>query len=104
MHALKDNTTPTRPERVADSTHPAAGNLASIWAEGRRRITPWAYQYLPALAAVRLAVGLFLVGLGALFLSHGHDGYAAIVLVGAALNLTIGYLDGIAARSVRPRA
>jgi hypothetical protein len=103
MFALKDNTTPSRPEQVADPVHPAR-NLASAWAQGRRRITPWAYPYLGALAAVRITVGLFLVGLGATFLSHSHGVDAAIVLVGAALTLSIGLLDGNAARSAPPRA
>ena len=104
MSGVKDNTTAWRSEQVADPRHPAASNLASIWAQGRRQITPWAYRYLPALAAVRITVGLFLVGLGALFLSQSHDGYAAIALAGAALTLSIGFLDGTAARSARPRA
>ncbi|HUB38534.1 MAG TPA: hypothetical protein VMA72_06765 [Streptosporangiaceae bacterium] len=101
MQALTDNTTPG--EQLTGQAHPAASNLASSWAHGRRRITPWAYPYLSALSAVRITVGLFLLGLGALFLSLSHDGYAAVVLVGAALCLSIGFLDGAAARSAHPR-
>jgi hypothetical protein len=104
MSALKDNIAPSPVEQAADPTQRAASSLASSWAHGRRRITPWAYPYLGALAAVRLTVGLFLVGLGALFLSDNHDRYAAIVLAGAALTLSIGILDGTAARSAHPRA
>jgi hypothetical protein len=103
MYALKDNTTPSQSEPMADQTHPAASNLARKWAHGRRQITPWAYPHLRALAAIRLAVGLFLVGLGATFLAQSHDGYAAIALAGAALTLSIGVMDGTAARSARPR-
>ena len=104
MFALKDNTTPSRREQVANPEHPDARNLASAWAQARRRFTPWAYPYLRALAVVRLTVGLFLVVLGALFLFHSRAVDAAIVLVGAALLLSIGFLDGNAARSAPPRA
>lgn len=103
MQALTDTTTPSRSEQQAGQTHPAATNLASSWARGRREVTPWAYPRLRALAAIRLTVGFFLVGVGALCLSHSHDGYAAIALVGAAVTLSIGVMDGTAARSARPR-
>jgi hypothetical protein len=89
---------------VAGPTHPPASNLVRIWAQGRRRITPWVYPYLRALAAVRLAAGLFLAGLGALFLAHGHDGWAALVLAAAALHFSIGYLDITVAGTAPPRA
>ena len=103
MYALKDNTTPWRDEQMADPTHQPASNLVSIWARGRRQLTPWAYPHLRALAAVRLAVGLFLTGLGAVFLAHGDYGWAAIPLAGAALHFAIGYLDITVARSARSR-
>jgi hypothetical protein len=99
MHAPNDNTTPSRFEQAVDPTHPPARNLVAIWARGRRQITPWAYPRLRALAAIRFTVGIFLVGLGALTLSHGHDGWAAIQLAGAALLFSIAYLDITVARS-----
>ena len=100
MHAPNDTTTSSRSEQVADPTHPPARNIASIWARGRRQITPWAYPRLRALAAVRFAVGIFLVGLSALMLSRGNSGWVALPLAGAALNLSIAYLDITVARSV----
>jgi hypothetical protein len=99
MSALTDYSTSPQRDQA-----PGPIGMASSWAQGRRRITPWAYPYLGALSAVRLTVGLFLLGLGALFLSQDHGGSAAIALVGAAACLSIGYLDGAAARSVHPRA
>jgi hypothetical protein len=104
MHAPTDNTASSRPEQVADPTHPPASSLVSTWARGRRQITPWAYPRLRALAAVRFAVGIFLVGVGALVLSRGHYGLAAVPLAGAALLFSIAYLDMTVARSVPPRS
>ena len=100
MHAPHDNTTASRFDQVADPTHSSAGKLVRIWARGRRQITPWAYPRLRALAAVRFAVGIFLVGLSALMLSRGYSGWVALPLAGAALNLSIAYLDITVARSV----
>ena len=100
MRAPNDTTTPSRSEQVADPMHPPARNVVSIWARGRRQITPWAYPRLRALAAVRFAVGIFLVGLSALMLSRGNSGWVALPLAGAALNLSIAYLDITVARSV----
>ena len=82
MHAPNDNATLSRSEQVADPMHPTASNLTSIWARGRRQITPWAYPRLRALAAVRFTVGIFLVGLGTVMISHGYYGLAAIPLAG----------------------
>jgi hypothetical protein len=78
--------------------------LVSRWARGRSRITPWAYPRLRALAAVRLTVGTFLVILGAVMLSSGLGGWAALPLAGAAVNLSIACLDRAAARSAAHRA
>ncbi len=103
MHAPTDTTTPSRSEQVTDPTHPPASNLISIWARGRRQITPWAYPRLRALAAIRFIVGIFLVGVGAVLLSHGHSGLAAVPLAGAALLFSIAYLDFTVARSAPPR-
>jgi hypothetical protein len=94
MYALKDKTT----------ARPPASNLVTIWAQGRRRITPSAYPRLRALGVIRLAVGIFLVGLGAVLISLGHAGWAAIPLAGAVLNLAIGSLDTTAARYAHPRS
>jgi hypothetical protein len=104
MHAPDDTTTASRSEQVTGPAHPPARNLVGVWGQGRRQITPWAYPHLRALAAVRLIVGIFLVGLGAVMLSHGDSGLAAVPLAGAALVLSIGYLDLAVARSAPPRA
>jgi hypothetical protein len=104
MHALKDSIAPRQREQVADPMDPPATNLVSIWARGRRRITPWAFPRLRALGATRLTIGVFLVAVGALLLSHGHGGWAAIPLAGAALNLSIGGLDMAVAHSAHPRS
>jgi hypothetical protein len=93
MYALNDNTTAHRP----------ASNLVAIWARGRRQNTPWAYPHLRALGALRLTIGIFLAGVGAMLLAHGHDGWAAIPFAGAALHFLIGSLDTTAARYAAPR-
>jgi hypothetical protein len=88
-----------------DTTYlPPVSTLVSRWALRRSRITPWAYPRLRALAAVRLAVGTFLVILGAVMLSNGLGWVAAIPLAGAALNLSIACLDSAAARSAAHQA
>jgi len=93
MFALKDSTT----------AHPPASNLATAWARGRRQHTPWAYPHLRALGALRLTIGLFLAGVGAVLIAHGHDGWAAVPFAGAALHFAIGSLDMTAACSAAPR-
>jgi hypothetical protein len=100
MQALKNNIAPD----LADPTDRAARSLVSIWAQGRRRITPWAYQHMRPIGAVRLAVGAFLIVLGALLVAYGQSGWAAIPLAGAVVNLAIGGLDMAAALSVSPRS
>lgn len=91
--------------QVQDTTSvPPVSTLVSRWAQGRSRITPWASPRLRALAVVRLTSGAFLVILSAVMLFSGQGGWAAIPLAGAALNLSIGYLDGAAARSAAHRA
>jgi hypothetical protein len=97
------STTVRRSEQATDLTHPPANRLVSMWARGRRQITPWAYPRLYALAAVRFTVGIFLVGVGALTISDRHAGWAAIALGGAALLLSIASLDYTVARSA-PRS
>ena len=103
MHAPNENPTPSRSEQAAGPAHPPASNLVSIWARGRRQITPWAYAHLRAVAAARFIIGVFLVGLGALFLSRGYYGPAAAPLAVAALLLSIAYLDFTVARSAPHR-
>jgi hypothetical protein len=100
MYATTDSTTRSGSDQAP---LPHASSLATRWARGRRRITPWAYPYLRALGAVRLTVGTFLVVLAAILIAHGYSPYAVLVLVGAALNLALGSLDTAAARTVHPR-
>ena len=102
MLAPHESTTAARPGQAAGPARPARNNLISTWARGRRRITPWAYPHLRGLAVTRLAIGIFLAGLGALLISDGHSGLAAIPLAGAALHFSIGYLDFTAVRSAAP--
>ncbi|HEX3490718.1 MAG TPA: hypothetical protein VHU92_15315 [Streptosporangiaceae bacterium] len=83
----------------SEQPHPPAGHLVSSWARGRRQFTPWAAPRLRALAAVRFTVGIFLTVLGALTISYGHDGWAVLILVAAALHFSIASLDITAARS-----
>jgi len=94
MYALKDHTTAHRPD----------SNLVAAWARGRRRNTPWAYPRLRALGAMRLTIAVFLTVVGAVLLSQGHDGWAAIPFAGAALHFAIGSLDTAAARYPVPRS
>jgi hypothetical protein len=85
--------------RAHDTHHSPISTLVSSWARGRSRITPWASPRLRLLAIVRLCVGAFLVILGAVMLAAGLGWWAAIPLAGAALNLSIAFLDSAAARS-----
>lgn len=104
MHGLKDNATPWQGEQAADATRRPASNLVSGWAQGRRRMTPWAYPHLRGLGVMRLAIGAFLLVVGALLIAHGHSGWAAVPLAGAALHFSIGGLDTAAARSALARS
>jgi hypothetical protein len=99
MYAATDNTTPIGTEHAVDPTHRPAGKLVGGWARGRRRITPWAYPRLRALAIMRFAIGLFLLCPGALLLSHGDYAWAAVPLAGALLHFTIASLDTAVVRS-----
>jgi hypothetical protein len=103
MYAPNDTSTTSRSGRMAGPAHSPASKLVSAWARGRREITPWAYPRLRALAAVRFAVGIFLIGLGTVMVSYGHPGLAAVPLAGAALVFSIACLDFTAARSAHPR-
>jgi hypothetical protein len=73
MYAPNDNTTPSR--------------------SGTRRLfTPWAYRrHLRAVANVRFAVGIFLIGLAAVLFARGAYGVAVLPLAGAAAHFSLGY-------------
>jgi hypothetical protein len=102
MHAPNDNT--TLPRSVITERFGLGIGLAAIPSRFgiRHRIWPWASRYIRALAAVQLGFGVVLAGLGALVLSQGYSGWAALLLVVAALRLWIGYLDITVARSAHP--
>ena len=85
MHAPTDNSAPPRPVL------------------NRLLLTPWGYRRPRFAAGVRLAVGIWLVFLAGLLLSHGYL-WATLLLVAAALLFWVGYLNMAAARSVPPRA
>lgn len=92
MYAPTDNTSPQRFEQAADPAYPPASNLIGKWAQVRRQMTPWAYLHLRGLAVMRAAIGIFLVGVGAMLLSLGYW-FAAIPLAGAALHFSLASLD-----------
>jgi hypothetical protein len=99
MHAPKDYTTLPR-SGITERFGLGLGLAAFPAGSGiRRRIWPWAYRYLRALAAMQLGSGAVLAGLGALVISDGHSGWAAPLLVVAALRLWVGYLDITVVRS-----
>jgi hypothetical protein len=98
MHAVADNTT------TSQSQLPPPSKLVRGWLKGRSQYTPWAPSRLRRLAVVRLAVSVFLVGLGATLISYHHDLMAVIPLAGAALVFTIGSLDLRASRYVSRRS
>ena len=52
---------------------------------------------------MRFAVGIFLAIFGALMLYFGFYGWAALLLVAAALLFSFGYLELTVARSAPPR-
>ena len=66
-----------------DNTAPARSGRPGL-------ITPWAYDHLRGVAAVRFAVGIFLTVLGALMVSHGAYVLAAVPLAGAAVHFVWG--------------
>jgi hypothetical protein len=103
MQVVHDNASLSRSGQVGGPTPRPASYLVRSWARGRRQITPWAYPRLRALAAVRLIVGIFLAGLGAVMISSGYSGIAALPLVFAAVHFSIAYLDITVARSAPPR-
>jgi hypothetical protein len=61
------------------------------------------YPHLRTIASVRLAVGIFLTGLGALLLSRGAYGWAALPLAGAAVHFSLGYWQLAIVRSAPPQ-
>ena len=69
-----------------------------------RLIPPWEYRHLRVLAGVHFAAGIILFIEGALLLSIGRYGWAALLLVAAVLQfLWIGYMKMTVARSAPPR-
>ncbi len=50
----------------------------------------WSSRRLRTVAGIRFAVGIFLVGLGAVLIYHGDSGVAALPLAGAALHFVWG--------------
>jgi hypothetical protein len=75
-----------------------------------RLMTPWEHRHLHAVAGVRLALGGFTLGVGAVLLSLGRKaetsqerrkcyGWAAFLMADGAVQLSGGYLDMAVARS-----
>jgi hypothetical protein len=50
----------------------------------------WSSRRLRTVAGARFAVGIFLVGVGAVLISHAQAGLAAVPLAGAALHFVWG--------------
>jgi len=96
MRTATDQTTSSQSGRLS-SGFPG---VASI--DFRSMISPWGYRHLRGIAAVHFAVGVFLAGLGAVMLSHGFYGWAALPLAGLALNFAVGCADIAVARSASP--
>ena len=63
----------------------------------------WSSRRLRTVAGVRFAVGLFLIGVGAVLISHGQSGLAAVPLAGAALHFVWGSWQLRIARFAPPR-
>ena len=102
MHAPNDNATLPR-SGITERFGLGIGLAALPSGSGiRGRVWPWAYRYIRALAAVQLGSGIVLAGVGALVLSQGYSGWAAVLLLVAALHLWTGSLDVTVARSAHP--
>jgi hypothetical protein len=96
-----------------DSTAP--GSTTTWWRWGtpprsgmQRIIAPWEYRHLHAFARVRLAVGIVLVGLGAVTLIGGSFstkavGFAALFLVAAAASFSVAAWELAIVRSASAR-
>jgi hypothetical protein len=69
----------------------------------QRLITPWAYRRLRTVAGVRFAVGILLTVLGAVLLSRGAYGPAALPLAVAAVHFVWGSWQLTIARSAPSR-
>jgi hypothetical protein len=60
---------------------------------GTRRLIPqrsWSSRRLRTVAGVRFAAGIFLAGLSAVLIYHGHSAVAALPLAGAAVHFVWG--------------
>jgi len=66
-------------------------------------IPSWWYWHPRVLGSVHLAVGIFLTGLGAVFVSYGLIGPAVFVLAFAALHFAVSYLQVAFTRWAPPR-
>ena len=63
----------------------------------------WSSRRLRTVAGVRFAVGIFLVGAGAVLISAGHSWLAAVPLAGAAVHFVWGSWQLKIARFAAPR-
>jgi hypothetical protein len=70
----------------------------------RRLISPLEYRHLRVWAGVRFAIGIFHAGFGAFMLYYGFYGWAALLLVAAAVLFSVAYLEMTVARSEPPRS
>ena len=100
MHAQNDNPTPSSTTTTWHWGTPPRSGM-------RRLIAPWEYRHLRAWAGVRIAVGIVLVGLGAVTLVGGSFsakavGFAALFLAAAAVSFSVAAWDRAIARSASP--
>jgi hypothetical protein len=68
----------------------------------RRLISPWAYDHLRAIAAVRFISALILTCVGAMLISRSDYGLAVLPLLGAAAHIAWGSWQLTIARSALP--
>jgi hypothetical protein len=82
----------------------APNEHSAFWRFVMKRLIPrWEYRYLHVFARIRLASGFFVLGLATATLLSGYPGWAALLLVAAALLLSYGYLDLMVARFISRR-
>jgi hypothetical protein len=100
MHAPAHTINAPQTEPVAASSQPSAGSFVTGWARSRYRLSPWAYRHARSIGVVRLVIGVFLIGVGAMLVSRGYAPVAALPFAGAVLHFVIGGLDVAAARAL----